>query len=145
MWIEIQRFVAREAADSAGVIPTDGYLVSPPAVTGLADVFLVHLESGSDRRYVGLVRRSLEVAAQAWRPGTIVIYNAGVDPVNVVSFDDPMETIASREDFVMEFVQDKPAVFTLAGGYKWSGFTEDDISTLHHEMVWRWASPVWLG
>jgi hypothetical protein len=75
----------------------------------------------------------------------IVIYNAGVDPVNEVSFDDPMETIASREDLVMEFVQDKPAVFTLAGGYKWGGFTEDDITTLHHEMVWRWASPEWTG
>jgi len=106
---------------------------------------LVHLESGSDRRYVDLVRPSLEAAAQAWRPGMIVLYNAGVDPVNVVSFDDPKGTIAAREDLVRKFVEDKPAVFTLAGGYTWCGFTEDDVSALHHEMIWRWASPTWMA
>ena len=103
------------------------------------------LDSGSDEEYLAEVRSALRKAAAAWEPGMIVIYNAGVDPVNVVSFDDPMETIASREDLVMEFAQDKPAVFTLAGGYTWGGFTEDDVSALHHEMIWRWASPMWMG
>ena len=69
-----------------------------------------------DRRYVDLVRSSLDAASRAWKPGMIVIYNAGVDPVNVVTFDDPMATIAAREDLVRDFVQGKPAVFTLAGG-----------------------------
>jgi acetoin utilization deacetylase AcuC-like enzyme len=60
----------------------------------------------------------------------LVIYNAGMDPINAgVSFADLVE----REAMVAAWVRDRnyPTIFTLAGGYEWDGVTSEQIVDLH--------------
>jgi len=66
----------------------------------------------------------------------LVIYNAGVDPVNVVAVDSAM--IAERERMVSEFIANTPAVFTLAGGYTWCK-EMSEIVDLHRHVIAEWA------
>jgi len=68
----------------------------------------------------------------------IMIYNAGMDPVNDgIS----ASSLSRREELVASFIQNNniPSIFTLAGGYKWGGFTMDDIASFHMMTVEAFA------
>lgn len=75
--------------------------------------------------------------ARAIGPFDIVIYNAGVDPVNCSSADSA--TIAEREKMVSEFLGDTPGVFTLAGGYSHDR-SIDEVVELHRHVIREWGA-----
>ena len=60
----------------------------------------------------------------------IIIYNAGVDPLNDGVLDVQLLT---RERLMSAFLAEvgKPAVVTMAGGYTWDDHTMDDIVDAH--------------
>jgi len=66
----------------------------------------------------------------------LIIYNAGMDPLNSgISMND----IKFREKAVRNFIQDTPAIFALAGGYKWGGKTLDEVASWHRITIDTWA------
>ncbi|MBJ7363022.1 MAG: hypothetical protein JHD36_09805 [Ilumatobacteraceae bacterium] len=70
-------------------------------------------------------------------PFDIVIYNAGMDPLNSgVSLSD----ITWREHTVSDFIGDTPAIFALAGGYTWGNKTMDEVVSWHRITIDLWAS-----
>lgn len=93
----------------------------------------------SDRSYLAAIEKALSYGDSLNMGDAIVIYNAGVDPVNGAQFDDPFGTMLRRDQMVAEWVGQRPAVFTLAGGYT-TGFTLDDIVNMHIGTVRSWAS-----
>lgn len=86
--------------------------------------------------YVARITEALEHAASL--PGfDLIVVNAGMDPINAgVSIADVRE----RERLVREFVGSTPAVFALAGGYTWGGYSMDDIVSWHRMTLEEWAS-----
>ena len=65
----------------------------------------------------------------------LVIYNAGMDPINTgVSIED----IAEREKIVRFYIGDTPAVFALAGGYTLGDYTMDDVVDWHLLTLKTW-------
>jgi hypothetical protein len=65
----------------------------------------------------------------------LVIYNAGMDPINTgVSLKD----IEEREKMVRFYIGDTPAVFALAGGYTWGEYTMDDLVDWHLLTLKTW-------
>jgi acetoin utilization deacetylase AcuC-like enzyme len=65
----------------------------------------------------------------------LVIYNAGMDPINTgVSLKD----IEEREKMVRFYIGDTPAVFALAGGYTWGEYTMDDVVDWHLLTLKTW-------
>ena len=65
----------------------------------------------------------------------LVIYNAGMDPINTgVSLKD----IEEREKMVRFYIGDAPAVFALAGGYTWGEYTMDDLVDWHLLTLKTW-------
>ena len=60
----------------------------------------------------------------------VVIYNAGMDPLNDRVTE---QQIVKREAAVAKFLTDNrlPCAFTMAGGYKWGGYTLDDVADFH--------------
>lgn len=86
--------------------------------------------------YVARIIEALEHAASL--PGfDLIVVNAGMDPINAgVSIADVRE----RERLVREFVGSTPAVFALAGGYTWGGYSMDDIVSWHRMTLEEWAS-----
>jgi acetoin utilization deacetylase AcuC-like enzyme len=65
----------------------------------------------------------------------LVIYNAGMDPINTgVSLQD----IEEREKMVRFYIGDTPAVFALAGGYTWGEYTMDDVVDWHLLTLKTW-------
>lgn len=93
----------------------------------------------SDDDYIDAIAFGLSCAESRYEDGTIIIYNAGIDPINTVDFSNPMETIERREELVSSWIGDKPACFTLAGGYKWGGFSAEDIADAHILNISSWA------
>ena len=66
----------------------------------------------------------------------LVIANMGMDPVNDgVSLAD----IAERERLVRDFIGTTPAIFAMAGGYKWGGYSMDDVASWHRMTIREWA------
>ena len=92
-----------------------------------------------DKPYLYAIQRALSHADALNMQDALVIYNAGVDPVNGAHFDDPFGTMLRRDQMVAEWVGKRPAIFTLAGGYT-TGFTHDDIVNMHVGTVKAWAS-----
>lgn len=92
-----------------------------------------------DDDYIDAISFGLSCAESRYEDGMIIIYNAGIDPINTVDFSDPMETIERREELVSSWIGDKPACFTLAGGYKWGGFSAEDIADAHILNISSWA------
>lgn len=86
--------------------------------------------------YVARITEALEHAASL--PGfDLIVVNAGMDPINAgVSIADVRE----RERLVRDFVGSTPAVFALAGGYTWGGYSMDDIVSWHRMTLEEWAS-----
>lgn len=86
--------------------------------------------------YVARITEALAHAASL--PGfDLIVVNAGMDPINAgVSIADVRE----RERLVREFVGSTPAVFALAGGYTWGGYSMDDIVSWHRMTLEEWAS-----
>jgi acetoin utilization deacetylase AcuC-like enzyme len=95
--------------------------------------------SDSDDEYIEWITDALVAAELRYQDDMIVIYNAGIDPINVVDFGDPMGVLERREELVSSWIADKPSVFTLAGGYKWNDFTLDDIADGHIINIAIWA------
>ena len=85
--------------------------------------------------YVARITEALEHAASL--PGfDLIVVNAGMDPINAgVSIADVRE----RERLVRDFVGSTPAVFALAGGYTWGGYSMDDIVSWHRMTLEEWA------
>lgn len=92
-----------------------------------------------DKPYLDAIERALSHGDSLNLQDALVIYNAGVDPVNGAHFDDPFGTMLRRDQMVAEWVGQRPAIFTLAGGYT-TGFTLDDIVNMHVDTVKAWAS-----
>jgi acetoin utilization deacetylase AcuC-like enzyme len=66
-----------------------------------------------------------------------VIANMGMDPVNDgVDLHD----IAERELLVRDFIGSTPAIFAIAGGYKWGGYSINDVAAWHRMTIAEWAS-----
>ena len=66
-----------------------------------------------------------------------VIANMGMDPVNDgVDIAD----IAERERLVRDFIGSTPAIFAIAGGYKWGGYSIDDVAAWHRMTIMEWAA-----
>jgi acetoin utilization deacetylase AcuC-like enzyme len=67
-------------------------------------------------------------------PFDLVIYNAGMDPINSGVDAD---TLAQREAFVADWAEmsGQRLVFALAGGYSWGNVTEDDLVSLHRYTI----------
>lgn len=101
---------------------------------------ILSVRNGGDNEYIDTLHDVLDEATKYYSDDMVVLYNAGVDPVNSASFRDPFGVIEQREKIVSEWIDDKPAVFTLAGGYKSGGYTTNDITTLHRYNIDTWAS-----
>ena len=99
----------------------------------LSDAFGV----SSDHIYLSDIDQALEYASSVYTDDMVVIYNAGVDPANV-SMQITDKTIAQREKLVSEWIGDKPAIFSLAGGYTW-GKTMDEVVNMHRHVISEWA------
>lgn len=99
---------------------------------------LHHAETEDE--YIDRIILALSASETRYEDGMVIVYNAGVDPVNTVDFDSPFSVIERREQLVSSWIADKPAIFTLAGGYKWGGYTMSDISKLHQLNIFIWAS-----
>lgn len=93
------------------------------------------LRSAGSDNYVSRIGEALDHARSL---GTfdLVIYNAGMDPINTgVSVSD----VRTREKLVREFVGDTPAVFALAGGYTWGNHDMDELVSWHRMTIREWA------
>ena len=85
--------------------------------------------------YVARVTEGLEHAASL--PGAdLVIANMGMDPINDGV---PVADIRERERLVRDFIAGTPAIFAMAGGYKWGGHTLDDVASWHRMTIREWA------
>jgi len=64
----------------------------------------------------------------------IIIYNAGVDPLNDGLLEMQLHT---REKLMSGWLaeQDVPVVVTMAGGYTWGDFTMEDITDAHMTTI----------
>lgn len=100
---------------------------------------LVACAFSPDKQYLEAIERALVHAERVSGIDTVVIYNAGVDPVNCAHFDEPFATMKARDAMVSDWVGRRPAIFTLAGGYT-TGFSMDDILRLHMATITQWAS-----
>ncbi len=90
--------------------------------------------------YLPAIRRAL---SHARRQGgfDLVVYNAGMDPINSgVSVAD----IERRERIVRDHVDGTPAVFGLAGGYTW-GHDMSEVVDWHRLTLAEWAGRVDAG
>jgi acetoin utilization deacetylase AcuC-like enzyme len=84
------------------------------------------------------IDRALVYASKKLDKFDLVIYNAGMDPLNSgVSMSD----IIYRENAVRDFIGDTPAIFALAGGYTWGNKTMDDVVDWHRITLETWAKP----
>jgi acetoin utilization deacetylase AcuC-like enzyme len=89
----------------------------------------------SARDYREQIDRALNYALTL-DPFDVIIYNAGMDPLNSgVDIDD----IIWREAAVSSFIGRTPAVFALAGGYTWGKKSMDDVVSWHRLTIEQWA------
>jgi acetoin utilization deacetylase AcuC-like enzyme len=100
---------------------------------------LVACALSPDKQYLEAIARGLEHADSVSGSDTLVIYNAGVDPVNCANFDEPFATMKARDAMVSEWAGNRPAIFTLAGGYT-QGLSMDEVVSLHLATITLWAS-----
>ena len=66
-----------------------------------------------------------------------IIANLGMDPIND---DVSISDIRERERLVRDFIGNTPAIFAIAGGYKWGGHSIDDVASWHRMTIEQWAS-----
>lgn len=89
----------------------------------------------SSNDYRKQIERALTYAGTL-DPFDVIIYNAGMDPLNSgVDIDD----IIWRERAVDTFIGKTPAVFALAGGYTWGKKTMSDVVGWHRLTIQQWA------
>jgi acetoin utilization deacetylase AcuC-like enzyme len=100
---------------------------------------LVACTFSPDQQYLEAIARGLAHADSVAGADTVVIYNAGVDPVNCAQFDEPFATMRARDAMVSEWAGDRPAIFTLAGGYT-QGLSMDEVVNFHLATITLWAS-----
>jgi len=82
------------------------------------------------------IDRALTYVSKKLDPFDLIIYNAGMDPLNSgVSLKD----IVYRENAVRELIGDTPAIFALAGGYTWGNKTIEDVVSWHRITIQTWA------
>lgn len=95
----------------------------------------LHLLTAED--YIEAVTDALAYADEIG-PWDIVLYNAGMDPVNTGATKQEMLT---RERMVANWAKERgyPTVFTLAGGYLGYGIDMDDIVELHSMTATEFA------
>ena len=87
--------------------------------------------------YIEMIKLGLYIADGFRDENTVIIYNAGIDPLGAWQIDE--ETIAQREKIVSEWIDDTPAVFALAGGYSGKGFDRTDVARTHLLNINEWA------
>ena len=88
------------------------------------------------RDYLERITEGLDHAASL-KGVDFIIANMGMDPINDgVSIGD----IRERERLVREYVGNTPAIFAIAGGYKWGGYSIDDVASWHRMTIKEWAS-----
>ncbi|MEY3589144.1 MAG: Rhodococcus phage [Actinomycetota bacterium] len=88
------------------------------------------------RDYLERITEGLEYAS-GLRGVDFVIANMGMDPINDGVAVDDMEV---RERLVRDFIGSTPAIFAIAGGYKWGGYSIDDVAAWHRMTIKEWAS-----
>jgi acetoin utilization deacetylase AcuC-like enzyme len=82
------------------------------------------------------IDRALVYASKKLDKFDLIIYNAGMDPLNSgVSMND----IVYRENAVRDFIGETPAIYALAGGYTWGNKTMDDVVDWHRITLKTWA------
>lgn len=109
-------------------------------VCSLFDTYSPHGESAileaSSTDYRKQIERALTYATTL-DPFDVVIYNAGMDPLNSgIDIDD----IIWREAAVSSFIGRTPAVFALAGGYTWGRASMGDVVEWHRITIEQWAN-----
>ena len=88
------------------------------------------------RNYLERITEGLDHASTL-KGVDFIIANMGMDPINDgVSIGD----IRERERLVREYVGNTPAIFAIAGGYKWGGYSIDDVASWHRMTIKEWAS-----
>jgi acetoin utilization deacetylase AcuC-like enzyme len=87
--------------------------------------------------YIEMIKLGLQVAETYRDENTVVIYNAGTDPLGYWGIDELV--LAEREKLVSEWIGDTPAVFALAGGYSGKNFDRNDVARTHLLNINEWA------
>ena len=87
--------------------------------------------------YIEMIKLGLQVAETYRNENTVVIYNAGTDPLGYWGIDELV--LAEREKLVSEWIGDTPAVFALAGGYSGKNFDRNDVARTHLLNINEWA------
>jgi acetoin utilization deacetylase AcuC-like enzyme len=87
--------------------------------------------------YIEMIKLGLQVAEGYRYENTVVIYNAGTDPLGYWGIDEAV--LAEREKLVSEWIGDTPAVFALAGGYSGKNFDRNDVARTHLLNINEWA------
>ncbi len=90
------------------------------------------------KTYLDDIERTLDYATGINHLYDLVIYNAGMDPLNSGVSE---EQIITREKMVRSFIDSsaKSAVFALAGGYTWGDNTMGDVVRWHRYTLEAWA------
>lgn len=87
--------------------------------------------------YIGCIERALQLAEDTVDDDTLIIYNAGIDIMDLHSIDE--HVVAMREKLVSEWIGDKSAICALAGGYSIDGRNRDSIAQTHILNINEWA------
>jgi acetoin utilization deacetylase AcuC-like enzyme len=92
-----------------------------------------HFELADADDYLAAINRALNHASSIGDVD-LVIYNAGMDPINA---EVGAAELAERERRVAEWAAaaEVPLAYLLAGGYLWGGFDWDDIVALHRLTI----------
>lgn len=87
--------------------------------------------------YISMIGEALAFADE--KTYDLVIYNAGMDPINAGVSD---SDLAEREEMVASWLDCHryPSIFTLAGGYEWGSVTSEEIVDLHMLTISAFAN-----
>ena len=95
------------------------------------------IKCNDGNKYMDCIERALHQAEKLVDDKTLVIYNAGIDVVDTRHIDE--EVVAQREHMVSEWIDGKPAIFALAGGYSSASRDRDSIAKTHILNIVEWA------
>lgn len=115
------------------VSPFDLYDIQP---TDKKSTLNIQKGYSSGSEYMTAVREALAQVAR--NTPDLVIYNAGMDPINA-GID--RSVLAYREEVVAEWREalGVPLVFALAGGYTWGSVSMDELVNLHRLTIRAFA------